>query len=282
MDNDAGQKVELKKKGNKSIDLLTLNKEKKTEIEQRIHKLEIANREISLFNEELKKMNLAKDRIISIISHDLKNPISAILASSEGLLNYQQKVSSEESTHLGKIINKASKKIITQLDDLVEWSKTKKVSVIFVPSKINLFNLVTESLLVLEQLAEQKQIRVTNDISPSVFVEADKVMLRSIIQNLVTNSIKFTPFQGTVTIKAEICQISAFIKIEDTGKGMTEKEKEGIFTDNGFLRKGTNYSKNGLGFVLVKEFIEKHGGIFRIDTKINQGTSFVFSIPLYK
>ncbi|MDQ3191731.1 MAG: ATP-binding protein [Bacteroidota bacterium] len=267
-------------KGKAKEELEKLNKELENKISERTQELEIANKEISVYNSELKKLDLAKDKFISVISHDLRNPISTILASSDALIDITKvkNVDKEDITQFAKIINNASTKVMTQLNELVDWAKNKRVSKIFNPVKLNLWEATNESLQLLEALAELNDVSLENNVSPSLFINADKIMFRSIIQNLVTNSIKFTPASGIVSIDAEEVGEMIEIRIKDTGLGMSEDVKENLFKDK--LPMSEEKSKKvGLGLELVKNFIDKHKGTITVESEIGKGSIFKFTVP---
>ncbi|HET6245656.1 MAG: MCP four helix bundle domain-containing protein [Bacteroidetes bacterium] len=273
-------KIERLEKVKAQDELEKLNQDLENKIADRTTELEDANREISLYNSELKKLSLAKDKFISVISHDLRNPISTILASSEALIdiNKNEKTDKEELSQFARIINKASVKVMTQLNELVEWAKNKRVSKIFNPLKLNLWEAINESLQLLEDLADQNDVKLENKVSSALFINADKIMFRSIIQNLVTNSIKFTPASGIVTIDAKEMGEMVEIRIKDTGIGMSEEVKESLFKEK-LPMSGEKSKKTGMGLELVKEFIEKHNGTITVESELGKGSLFIFTIP---
>lgn len=272
--------MEKTEKEKAKMDLERLNKELESKVKGRTKELEQANREARINNVELKKLSQAKDKFISVISHDLRGPISTIVASSDALLKIRETESEEkEAAQFIKIINKASQKVIKQLNELVEWSKTMNIHKAFNPVKLNLWEAVNESLQLLESLSEQKEIRLENKVPASLFVKADKNMLRSVIQNLATNSIKFTPGPGYVTINAKEKGKMTEIEISDTGLGMDEKMIENLFNDSKPVENLEQAKQSGLGLILVKDFIEKHGGSITVESSPGKGSKFTFTIP---
>jgi signal transduction histidine kinase len=266
------EKVE-KEKAQK--ELKKLNKELEQKVYDRTRELEKANREISLYNAELEKLSQAKDKFISVISHDLRNPIATIIASSDALLQIsKENETDKDSLEFANLINRASKKIINQLNELVEWAKTKTAKKVFNPVKLNLWEAVNESFQILEALANSKEIKLINNIQSSLFIRADKIMFRSIIQNLTTNSIKFTTGPGSVTIDASEKMGMVEITVKDTGIGMDEKTLESIFDDDNNPGNGS-----GLGLYLVKDFVKKHKGNISVESEIGKGSIFTFTMP---
>jgi signal transduction histidine kinase len=273
-------KMERAEKIKAEEELEKLNQQLEEKIEDRTRELEDANKEISVYNSELKKLSLAKDKFISVISHDLRNPISTILSSSEALIELtgKENIDKEELTQFSRIINSASSKVMTQLNELVEWAKNKRISKIYNPVELNLWEAINESLQLLESLSKQNDVRLENNVSPTLFINADKMMFRSIIQNLVTNSIKFTPATGVVSIDAKVMGEMIEIRVKDTGLGMKEEVKENLFKEK-LPMSNEKSQKTGMGLELVKYFVEKHHGTIRVESEVGKGSLFVFTIP---
>ncbi|MBA3901269.1 MAG: HAMP domain-containing histidine kinase, partial [Bacteroidetes bacterium] len=257
-----------------------LNQELENKIKERTKELEDANKDISIYNSELEKLSQAKDKFISVISHDLRNPISTILASSDALIDLtkSEKADKEEMIQFTRIINNASTKVMTQLNELVELAKSKRIGKIFNPVELNLWEAINESLQLLEALAEQNDVKLENNVSAALFIKADKTMFRSIIQNLVTNSIKFTPASGIVTIEAGEKGNMVEIRIQDTGMGMSEEVRENLFKDK-FPTSEEKSKKIGMGLELVKDFVQKHKGTITVESELGKGSLFIFTIP---
>ncbi|HET6245019.1 MAG: MCP four helix bundle domain-containing protein [Bacteroidetes bacterium] len=263
-------------------ELQLLNEELEEKVKKRTEELNGAYENICQYNDELKEVTQAKDKFISVISHDLRNPINTILSSSEILMNMlKESPVNEQIKHFASIINNSSNKLIVQLNELLEWAKIKNKSMIFNPQKLNLKETVTESFKLIQSNAEEKYIELLNEVPGNIFVKADKLMLRSIFQNLVTNAIKFTLQGGSVTVKAEENAEFVIINVTDTGIGMTEIIKDLLFNESKTVsHTGTAMEHgSGLGLVLVKDFVSTHGGTITVDSEIDKGSTFTFTIP---
>jgi signal transduction histidine kinase len=260
-------------------ELKLLNEQLEEKVKERTAELEKVNTQISLYNKELAAVSKAKDKFISVISHDLRNPLSTVLSSSEILYKMlQESDAGSELIQFASIINKSSQKLTTQLNELVRWAKARNVKAIFNPVLTVLWERVHGSLQLLENLAKEKNVKLINEVSPGIFVKADKIMLRSVIQNLVTNSIKFTPSGGYVTISASENEENVEVRVEDNGTGMSEEVQKTLFS--GVPDSGPDADpQSGLGLVLVKEFVEKHGGKIRVESEEGKGSSFIFTLP---
>ena len=243
--------VSAEKKMQKELN--ELYSELENRVNERTKELELAYDRLQEFNYELEDVNKSKDKLISIISHDLRNPLSAIVSSSEILMKGPEKLNKEETATFTKIINYSSIKIANQLNELVEWSKQKIRKSNF--NALNLHEFTDFSLELIEANAKQKDIEINNNIDKNLKVKADPLFLRSIFQNLIGNSIKYTPKGGSITISAlKKSKSSIEISIKDTGTGMSEEVKNKLFIElDDITKSGDETAKiKGLGLILVK------------------------------
>jgi signal transduction histidine kinase len=256
-------------------DLIQLNQD----LEQRVLERTI---ELENLNHELKALNLSKDKFLSVISHDLRNPLTSLLASSENLSRDTGKMKPEQIKMFADIINRTSNKILSQLNELVDWAKTQREKTSFKPEKLHLRHFINESLDLLRENSIQKEITLENSVAEHFYINADSLMLRSILQNLVTNAIKYTPpGGGTVQVAASAVDGMVEICIKDDGVGMSEKTVDMLFQNSGFgSLLGTSMEKGtGLGLLLVKDFVANHGGTIKIESELSKGTCFMFTMP---
>jgi two-component system, sensor histidine kinase and response regulator len=269
------QQREKVKKINK--ELIQLNHELEERVQDR-------TQELKTLNEDLKQLNLSKDKILSVISHDLRNPLTALYASSTKLSSRAAKLNAPDIHGLSEIISRTSKRVIDQLNELVEWSKQQSVKVTFNPTKIQLMDGMNEAIELLKNNAQQKRIELRNEVSEDIYVNADPLMLGSIVQNIITNAIKYTPEHGLVTISAHQVQNMVEVSITDTGIGMSPEKVQSLFTETDFISSdGTNDEKgSGLGLLLVREFVVQHGGSLSVESEPGKGSCFCFTIPANK
>jgi len=255
-------------------DLMQLNRE----LEQRVldRTMELEN-----LNHELKALNISKDKFLSVISHDLRNPLTALLASSGRLYENSEKLEPRQVTQLSQIIYRTSHRLLDQLNDVVDWAKKQSEKTSFNPEKINLFEGINQSLELLKPNANQKEIKLENRTPLEICVKADSLMLRSIIQNLVTNAIKYTPKGGSVIINARADAEMVCVFVEDSGVGMTNEMKEQLFNRvaTPSLSGTNNEIGSGLGLLLVNDFVAQHGGTVDVESIVGEGTTFKFTIP---
>jgi len=256
-------------------ELLQLNHE----LEKRVLERTVA---LEKLNVELTALNASKDKFLSVISHDLRNPLTSLLASSANLDRDAEKLKPEQIRMFSGIINRTSQKILNQLNELVDWAKQQREKPYFNPQKLELRKGVEESLELLKASALQKRIQLDNLVPEGIYLKADAMMFRSILQNLVTNAIKFTPAGGKKVIVSATPNVSAVeICVQDFGVGMSQGTKEMLFDKiNSTSHIGTNSEKGtGLGFLLVRDFIVQHGGTIQVESDPQAGTCVLFTLP---
>jgi PAS domain S-box-containing protein len=231
---------------------------------------------------ELRELNSVKDRFFSILAHDLRSPLSSFVGLTEVLSEDFLTMEKSEVKNMIEKMKKSATNIYSLLENLLEWSKVMRNQVEFTPEKFNLKKKVEESTGVLSENAGKKRIGIEINIPDDIEVIADKHMFDGIIRNLVSNSIKFTPAGGSITITTDYeSDHSIKISISDTGIGIPPELKSKLFILNEMTsRPGTDgESSSGLGLVLCKEFIEKHGGKIWVESEAGMGSTFSFTIP---
>ena len=243
--------------------------------------------------EQLSEMNLSlediiskKDRFLSIISHDLRGPFNSLLGFSNMLKNEFETLDKPTQKDFIDTIHQGIERTYKLLEDLLEWSYSQSGTISYKPEKTNLSEMTKEIVDVLNFLIEQKNITLINNVPESVFVNADKNMLSTIIRNLVSNAIKFTPKQGTIILGAKhICDKDKknFIEfsVKDTGVGITKEVQSKLF-DIATISSSSgtdNEPGSGLGLILCKEFIDRHNCDIRVESEAQKGSEFIFTIP---
>lgn len=234
-------------------------------------------------NEELIKLNASKDKFFSIIAHDLKSPFSAIIGLSDLLLDRIHANDTEGIESYAQFIHQSSKKALDLLLNLMEWSQIQTGRMRYYPEYFKIHELNEECLELLSCNAEQKNIIIQSHISPEIMVFADKVMISTVLRNLISNAIKYTRSEGTISISAEEREKEVIISIQDNGIGISPQESVELFQIDGVhSRPGTAKEKGtGLGLILCKEFLEKNNGKIWLESQENIGTTFSFSLPRY-
>ncbi|MDQ3192937.1 MAG: ATP-binding protein [Bacteroidota bacterium] len=245
------------------------------------HNKEKAEKELQLLNEKLVMVNEHKNQFISVISHDLRNPISSIISASSLLIEQYDELKDKDKQRLLQIINNASKTSLNHFDELIRIAKMENQADLFYPERLLLNKEVGEDIKLISQIAEQKNITINNKIKKNVFVHADKIMLKSIIQNILTNAIKYSFEGGKVDIFSTSFNKMEQITIRDKGIGMSKEIQDDLFGyDTVKSKKGTVGEKgSGLGLRIVKDFVEKHHGEISVESKKGKGTSISFTLP---
>lgn len=240
-----------------------------------------ASEAIKRYSRELEEINRNKDKFFSIISHDLRSPFHPLLGLAELLSSETESLSQDEIKDYTSEIYDLLKNQYELLEDLLEWAKLQSNSISFKTSRLNLFSILNEVLDILSENASKKSIKFCKEIEEDLFVNADRNLLRSIIQNLISNAIKFSYDEGNITIKARRLGDMVEATIKDEGVGLSEKELSNLFSIHAeHSKRGTHNEKgSGLGLILCKEMIEKHGGQIKADSEKDRGCKFTFTLP---
>ncbi len=230
---------------------------------------------------ELKRLNATKDKLFSIVSHDLKGFFFTILGAGEILRSRIEKFDPDDKKFI-EMMFRGAKNAFNLLENLLEWSRSQLGRIEFAPEKIRLNEVIHTATTLLEMSAANKQIKITHSIDSEIFIYADMNMLSTIVRNLVSNAIKFTDKNGEIKISSRILHDFVEISIADSGIGISKEDLENLFKiEKQISRKGTKGEiGTGLGLLLCKEFIEKHGGTIHVDSRIGKGSVFRFTFPL--
>jgi two-component system sensor histidine kinase/response regulator len=232
-------------------------------------------------NKELKELNATKDKLFSIIAHDLKSPFNSIMGFTELLIENIRTYDIEKSEEFLTTINSASKQTLTLLENLLDWAKTQTGQIDFKPENQNLKPIIQAIVHILNSSAKIKNITLNGFQSDDIIAYADLNMLNTVLRNLVSNAIKFTDSGGKIDIYAVSEKNLIEITVADNGVGMTEENMNKLFRiDTSITTTGTaNERGSGIGLILCKEFVEKHGGKIWVESEVGKGSKFVFTLP---
>lgn len=239
------------------------------------------NSKLDEMNAKLLALNKTKDRLFSIIGHDLKNPINTITGFVD-LLNRPDVNLTEETRNVYHgHITRSIRNISELLDSLLEWSRALGKTVNFKQQELDLDELIVENIALARATAEKKSIKLEFRTNEAVLVMADINMVNTVLRNLISNAIKFSNENRTVLVRTESAAKTVVVAVEDTGIGMSEEEVRSLFqVDVSVPRKGTSgESGTGLGLLICKEFVEKHNGTIYVSSKPGEGSTFSFDLP---
>lgn len=241
-----------------------------------------AEAEIKLKSEELQRLNASKDKFFSIIAHDLRGPFGAILGLTRLLAEKLSGMTLDELQKAMNVMNNSAANLNLLIGNLLEWSLLNRGITTFNPETFFLLPKITENITLALEAAAKKGITIDYNISDQLTVSADTNMFGGIMRNLVSNAVKFTPAGGKIQISAQsVPSNQVRISVKDSGIGMTQDMIGNLFRiDANKGRKGTaGELSSGLGLMLCKDFVEKHGGALQVESEEGKGSTFRFTIP---
>ena len=231
---------------------------------------------------QLEKANQTKDKFLSIIGHDLRNPFNAISTFVSLVTEHPEMMQPEVIQRYLLLIKDAGANAQSLLENLLEWAMRQSDELKINPEKVALNYILRGNALLIREMAFQKNISVYEELDKNPQVLIDKNMINTVIRNLLSNALKFTPTGGSITIKSEIVNQQVIISVIDTGIGITP-DQQAILFEPGISKKGQGGSgSSGLGLILCKDFLSLHGKELRVESKVNIGTKFWFYLDLVK
>ncbi len=238
--------------------------------------------QLQKYAEELQVANDTKDKFFSIIAHDLKSPFSGIIGLSQYLKEEALELDRESIAEYAGLVNSAIVQTYRLLENLLEWARLQRGGITFNPTPFLVSEVVSEVFGLLAENASQKDIILINDIPDNQEIVADINMFTTIIRNLVSNAIKFSPFNKIVKVQSFEKNSSFKIAVIDQGNGINKANQQKLFNlGTNYTSPGTNDEKGtGLGLILCKEFVNKHGGDIWVESEEGKGSEFMFTLPL--
>lgn len=250
------------------------------------NELKKINSKLRLSEKNLQESSKVKDKFFSIIAHDLKGPIATQASFLNTLIRYIDGFSKEETKALAKEMFTSVNNLSTLLENLLEWSRSQMGMKEVNMGNVALADVVQRNVDLMIPRANEKEIRVEQDISQELKVFADENLVNFILRNLISNSIKFTKPGGEVRVSAEVNEAIGMVevRVKDNGVGIDDKSKSKLFELGSKISKtGTaNEKGTGLGLMLCKEFVEAQKGTIWLDSQVGIGTTFIFSLQLPK
>lgn len=243
--------------------------------------LRTSEEKLRISNEELKKSNCEKDKLFSIIAHDLRSPLNSLLGFSEIMLKKGNQLTTAEMQLYAGHMHGSANNLYALLENLLLWSQTKQDTFKLQKDHLQLQSIVLIVFSLYHEIAKSKGVKLENCIPADQTIIADNNALQVVLRNLISNAIKFTDHGGEVHVssvttingKTQVC-------ISDSGIGMNEMMLKNVFSiDEKVNRKGTaGEQSTGLGLILCKEFIERQDGTIEIESREGEGTKVVFSL----
>lgn len=235
--------------------------------------------ELQKTTEHLAELNVLKDKMFSVIGHDLRSPLSSVKMTLEFLSQVtgdDQSISENIS-----IMLKTTDEVFSLLENLLGWAKSQSGNLFIQQETIDLEDVANSILMLNKGNANLKSIELKNEIERGTTVYADLNTLKIVLRNLISNAIKFTPEQGVIKIKSVCFDNTVRIEVLDTGIGMSDETLKKLFKPGQYVSTyGTNReSGSGLGLLLCHDFIEKNNGKIRIESEVGKGTSFFIDLP---
>ena len=276
----AFQSKEKKKRAAELFDAYKELEIQSREKEKRAEELSVVQKDVK----ELQGLNTHKENVLSTLSHDLRSPLGFIIGVADYLVSDFDELERSKVKEMLEMLLKASIDELDMLDYLGEWARIKFASEAFTPAKIKLELYAKKVMNILTKNADAKNIQLHNEIEKDLSVFADKKMLLSILQNIVSNSIKHTPEDGKITLSAKRNKDKIIVEVKDTGIGMSKEMQKNLFIPQmkSLLNSRKENSGTGIGLLLVKGFIEKHGGEIWVESVEGKGSSFYFTLPANK
>ena len=253
------------------------------------HAIDITERKLAeeLLKENegrLLELNATKDKFFSIIAHDLKSPFNSIAGFSDLLVEQVREKNYEGIEEYATIIQDSSQRVMDLLMNLLEWSRSQTGRMQYNPEFVELVGLLNQVCELMNDTAHQKSITLDLKIPRTAPIIADKAMLSTVLRNLLSNAVKFTNPGGTITISIVQKPQELLISFADNGVGIRKEQIDKLFRiDQSYSTTGTlNEKGTGLGLILCKEFVEKHGGKICVESEVGQGSRFYFTLPLFQ
>ncbi len=251
------------------------------QLQEDIFKRKKAEEELQILNQELRNVGTSKDKFFTIVAHDLKAPFQGLLGYSKLLIEDLESLTTDEIKEYSSNIHYIGKNLYDMVENLLYWARVQIGKTDYQPVESELRDIAGEVINTLSYNAVRKDISLTTDVKPGLKVFADQKMLYSILQNLVSNAIKFTNPGGSIIVSASVLIDAIQVSVTDTGVGIDQTNLEKLFNiETPVKSDGTaNEEGTGLGLILCKELVEKHKGSIRVESELGKGSSFVVTLP---
>jgi two-component system, sensor histidine kinase and response regulator len=227
------------------------------------------------------KFQQTRDRLYSVLAHDIRSPLASMALLLDGITEKYIDYSSPHFEKLISEINLNTKRTLSLIQNILDWTKIQSSSIILDPEEVNISEIIDESLSILNLNIQEKKIEVFKNIDQNLTLCVDEMTFSNIIRNIISNGVKFTPMNGKIYIDITETEKYHVISIKDTGVGMSPETIEKIFIkDEHYTSKGTNNEKGtGLGLYMVKDFIKLNKGKLEVESELSKGSVFHLYFP---
>jgi signal transduction histidine kinase len=255
---------------------------KNQQIELQNSNLNTVNRKLVESENNLKMTVQTKDKLFSIIAHDLRNPFTVLIGLTDMLSKQVEMLNPNEIAEFSDQVHQSSSKLHNLIENLLHWSRSQIGSIKLNPKTFSLFKIVSDTIDVLGLQAKSKRIELRNEVAENLSVFADEDTISTVIRNLVSNAIKYSEPNGVVTLSAYLQYNRIVVKVSDIGIGIPSEKFSKLFNFEGsFSTRGSNQEAGtGLGLLVCKEFVEMNGGDISVESVVGEGTTFSFSLPV--
>ncbi len=250
-------------------------------LQQEVVKRSASEEQLRQLNQELQEVNANKNKFFSIIAHDLRNPVTTFSQLCELIVENFDRYSAEDIKRLTILQRDSAQQLNALLDNLLTWANAQQATLEFQPHPVNLKKVIEKNLNLLALNAEKKRITLKSSVHEPIMVYADDHMMNTVVLNLLSNALKFTDAQGTVNVSVTPNGSEVEFAVSDTGIGIPEERLSNLFRiDSKYKQIGTAGERGtGLGLILCKEFVERHGGKIWVESARGKGTTFKFTLP---
>lgn len=249
-------------------------------LQEKIKEADRSNQLLKKSEDDLKILNVTKDKFYSIIAHDLRNPFNALHGLTQHLVKNYEDYDNLEIKQSLEIIYNSADDLLELLENLLNWSRTQRGKMLFAPKEINLSEVIDKIFNILSMNAKKKAINLIHEIDHKETIFADNDMLTAVLRNLISNAIKFSHTNDFIRISCKDFDDYTEISVMDNGVGISPENIKKLFRiDVHYSTSGTSEEQgSGLGLILCREFVEKHNGKIWVESELNKGSIFKFTI----
>ena len=276
---------QLREQAKNLQDINQLLVDRQEKIQQQSEKLNNQAASLKKANQQLEQLNATKNKFFSIIAHDLKNPFQAIFGFSELLMRNYNDYDEKQQYELLSMIKTSSESAYNLLENLLQWARTQTDRIKYNPISFDIKPIIDQNLSLIKASLEKKRLTLQSELGCDTTVYADQNMINLVVRNILSNAIKFTDYDGLISIHCFIYDTGHLaVSITDTGIGMTQENINKLFRiDEYFSTSGTSgEGGTGLGLIICKEFIERNKGEINVQSESDVGTTFTFTLPRTK